>query len=165
MGKLTNYTISELFIRYRQKKTGEVVIDCIIELLNDKPGLWGKDIAERLGLRRRDLSSALRVVMGVGIDEFVNEWHKLSAMELLGTTELGYDEIALRCGYRRQDYLAEVFNKEYGMTLFSFRRGFKRGEHLRLNVIEQNKTLAAETFQRVLGTEVPNTADETEDRV
>ena len=165
MGKLTNYTISELFIRYRQKKTGEVVIDRIIELLNDKPGLWGKDIAERLGLRRRDLSSALRVVMGVGIDEFVNEWHKLSAMELLGTTELGYDEIALRCGYRRQDYLAEVFNKEYGMTLFSFRRGFKRGEHLRLNVIEQNKTLAAETFQRVLGTEVPNTANETEDRV
>lgn len=164
MGKLTNYTIGELFIRYRQEKTGEVVIDSILELLKGDAGLWGIDIAEKLGLPRRDLSAALRVVMGIGLDELVNEWHKLSALELLETTDLDYDEIARRCGYRRQDYLAAVFEREYGMTLYSYRRGQKRGEHLRRHVIEQNKAMAAETYQRILGEEDTKTVDGTENR-
>ena len=163
MGKLTEFTISELFTRYRHEKTGEVVIDRILDLLHDNAGLWGKDIAQKLGLPRRDLSTALRVVMGVGLDELVNEWHKLSALELVETTDLDYDEIAQRCGYRRQDYLAAVFEKEYGMTLFSYRRGFKRGEHLRKHVIEQNKSEAAETFQRVFGEKIAKPTDGTKD--
>lgn len=151
MRKLTNFTIGELFTRYRQDKTGEVIIDRILELLHEDAGLWGKDIAEKLELPRRDLSAALRVLMGIGLDELVNEWHRLSALELVETTDLDYDEIARRCGYRRQDYLATMFEKEYGMTLYSYRRGFKRGEHLKHHVIEHNKAVSAETYQRIFG--------------
>ncbi len=153
MAKLTEFTIGELFTRHRQEKTDEVILDRIIELLNGDAGLWGKEIAEKLGLQRRDLSSAVRVLLGVGLDELVNEWHKLSALELLETTDLDYDEIARRCGYRRQDNLAEMFEKKYGMTLYSYRRGFKHGEHQNQQVIEQNKAVAAETFQRIIGSE------------
>lgn len=164
MGKLTNYTIGELFTRYRQDKTGEVIIDRILELLHDDAGLWGMDIAKKLGLPRRDLSAALRVVMGVGLDELVNKWHMLSALELVETTDLDYDEIARRCGYRRQDYLANMFEKEYGSTLYSYRRGFKRGEHLKPHVIEQNKAAAAETYQRIFGEKDTKPTDGTTNR-
>ena len=121
------YKVEDLFTRSRNQPTGDAIIDQVLNTLHETPSLWGKDIADHLGVSRRDLSGAIKILTGMGINDFVNEWHKLKAIELLKGTRLDFAEIAHRCGYRRRKYLARVLDHELGFTPFEYRNGYRRG--------------------------------------
>ena len=121
------FQVSELFLRPRDHPTGDTIIDQVVTLLQDTPGLWGKDIADKLGVRRRDLSGALYILTGMGTNAFVNEWHKLKALELLKDPHLDFATIAHRCGYRQRKHLARALDNDLGITPFEYRNGYRRG--------------------------------------
>ena len=121
------YSISELFLRPRDQPTGDTIIDAVLTLLHANPGLWGKDLAEKLDIPRRDLSGAIRILTGMGINTFVTEWHKLKAIELLKNPRLDFATIAHRCGYRQPKHLARALDQELGFTPFEYRNGYRRG--------------------------------------
>ncbi len=149
MAGLTNFTISELFCNYRQKPTGEVVLDRIIGLLNEHPGLRGNDIAKSLGFKRRDLSSAVLVLMGHNLDVLVSQWHVLAGIEYLQTTDMSFGEISQKCGYTCHKNFAEAFENHFGYTPYEFRKGFKRGSHFSDKELEQSKHDIAELYKKI----------------
>ena len=116
-----------LFTRAKGEPSGDMIIDQVVALLQENPALWGKDIANALGVSRRDLSGAMKILTGMGINAFVNEWHMLKAIELLHDPHLDFAEIAHRCGYRQRKYLARVLDHEFGFTPFEYRNGYRRG--------------------------------------
>ena len=121
------YQISELFLRPRDHPTGDTIIDAVVTLLHDHPEMWAKDIATALGVSRRDLSGAIKILTGTGLNAFVNEWHMRKAIELLKTTHLDLATIAHRCGYRQRKHLARALDQELGFTPFEYRNGYRRG--------------------------------------
>lgn len=136
---LPKYTISELYARSPDTMTGDYIIDSLLTLLKNHTGMKShtgmktpagmkaKEVAKALGVRKSDLSGAVRILTGKTLDAMLTEWYMLKALELLSRTSLDFATIAQLCGFRHRKYLAQAMKRYLKMTPFQYRNGYLRG--------------------------------------
>lgn len=124
---LPKYTISELYARSPDTMTGDYIIDSLLTLLKSHAGMNPKEVAKALGVKKSDLSGAVRILTGKTLDAMLTEWYMLKALELLSRTSLDFATIAQLCGFRHRKYLAQAMKRYLKMTPFQYRNGYLRG--------------------------------------
>ena len=97
-------------------------------IIRQKPAIWSKDVAKSLNVSRRDLSAAIRLLVGKTLDEMVKEWRMLQAMEQLRSTDLDILDIARQCGYSNTRHLSFAMEKRLHMTPYEYRYGAHRND-------------------------------------
>lgn len=120
------YNFDELYAMAPGEQCGEKILDALVETLRTRTDLWSKEVALYLGVSRRDLSSSLKILMGMTLDAVVKEWRLRQACELVMSSELDYDEIAQKCGYSQPKTLVVAFEKKYHASPYEMRNGHHR---------------------------------------
>ena len=120
------YSFDELYAMAPGEQCGEKILDALVETLRTRTDLWSKEVAIYLGVNRKDLSGSLKILMGMTLDAMVKEWRLRQAYELVMSTELGYDDIAQKCGYAQPKTLVVAFEKKYHASLYELRHGHHR---------------------------------------
>jgi len=77
--------------------------------------------ARELGVSPRKLNSAVRVFLGKGVAEAIDERLVLEAKRLMLFSEMNIKEISFDLGYKEHSYFSKVFKKITGLTPVSFR--------------------------------------------
>lgn len=121
------YTVIELYALTPDHPSGDHIIDAVALLLQRHPGLAPCAIANTLGVSRRDLSGAIRILMGITLEQLTNHWRMMTALELLRDSSIDFQTIALRCGYQHGKTLARALKRELHLTPFEYRNGYRRG--------------------------------------
>lgn len=124
---ITKISVETLYI---QASTGTVetpILKDMIPLIQRNPGITAKALARQLEERRTDLSGAIRLLTGKGIDELLMIWRMMRALELLRTTTDDFEVIAQKCGYTQGKHLANAMKRELRLTPFEYRNGYRRG--------------------------------------
>jgi LacI family transcriptional regulator len=80
-----------------------------------------KDIANALGISRRNLEIRFRRAIGKSMNQKIQQAHLERAKRLLLETDLPLTKVAEFAGYNSTSYLAVVFHEAFGMTAAKFR--------------------------------------------
>jgi DNA-binding IclR family transcriptional regulator/AraC-like DNA-binding protein len=81
-----------------------------------------EEVAEKMGLGYSWFRRIFRQQTGVSPNQFHMNQRLDRAKKLLETTELPIKDIALKLGYRTQDYFSSIFKKKVGLSPAAFRR-------------------------------------------
>lgn len=117
-------TVEELFNLPQDQPVNIAILDEVVETLRHTNVLWGKDIAQKMGVKKTDLNGAIHILVGTSLDEMVKTWRKLQAIDLLNHSECSYVEIASACGFRSLHSLSIFMNRETGLTPFEWREKY-----------------------------------------
>lgn len=117
-------TVEELFDLPQDQPVNIAILDEVVELLRHTNILWGKDIAQKLGVKKAELNGAIRILVGTSLDDMVKTWRKLQAIHLLHHSECSYESIATLCGFRSLHSLTKFLNRETGLTPFEWREKY-----------------------------------------
>ncbi|MEI8196919.1 MAG: substrate-binding domain-containing protein [Phycisphaerae bacterium] len=84
-----------------------------------------EELVAATGLSRSTLQRRFREILGHTVGAELR-WTRLRmAKQLLADTDLPLGKVARRAGYRRVEYLHDVFHQQNGMTLSGYRRQFR----------------------------------------
>ncbi len=120
-------TVENLYVTAYTGKVEIPILKDVVELIQHNPGITAKAMARQLEVRRSDLSGAVRLLTGKGIDDLLMVWRMMHALELLRTTRDDFETIARKCGYTRGKHLANAMKRELRLTPFEYRKGYRRG--------------------------------------
>ena len=120
------YSFIELYSYKQDHPLGEPILDAMLPLMIEHPGIRARQIARQLDVRQNDLSGAVRILTGYSLDPLLSQWRMYKALELLRTTNLSFTEIARICGYRQNKHLAKAMKRALKMTPFEYRNGYRR---------------------------------------
>lgn len=87
-----------------------------------------EDLVALTGYSRSHISAAFREDTGRTISAYIAEKRCEKAAELLSSTSLSIQDIALRVGYPDNNYFVKVFKKQVGMTPSELRRKKENGK-------------------------------------
>lgn len=117
-------TVEELFNLPQDQPVNIAILDEVVETLRHTNVLWGKDIAQKMGVKKTDLNGAIHILVGTSLDEMVKTWRKLQAIDLLNHSACSYEEIASACGFRSIHSLSMFMNRETELTPFEWREKY-----------------------------------------
>lgn len=81
-----------------------------------------EDLTDMTGYSRSHISAAFKEDTGRTISSYIAQKRCEKAGELLSSTSLSVQDIALRVGYPDNNYFIKVFKKQFGMTPTDFRK-------------------------------------------
>ncbi len=79
-------------------------------------------VADTVGVTANYLSALLKKETGETFSEYLNKVRIRHAVELLKTTDLTFQEIARRSGYRDGFYFSKIFKKTFGLSPRNFKK-------------------------------------------
>jgi LacI family transcriptional regulator len=80
-----------------------------------------QDVVKATGVSRRHLEMRFKQCMGHSILDEIKQRRLDKVKTFLLETDLSLDKIAELCGFQSKNYLVNVFRKEFGMTMGTFR--------------------------------------------
>ncbi len=83
------------------------------------------ELAKSSGLSRAAFAEKFTSAVGVPPISYLTNWRLMKARRLLRETDLGIDEIALRCGYKSLPSFTRRFKAAFGVGPGSFRRSLR----------------------------------------
>jgi len=86
----------------------------LIQQLDQPPSV--EALARKVGLNRRKLNDGFREVLGTTPFSYLRNYRLEQARQLLATSELSVEEIALKVGYLSRGNFATAFRKKFGMN-------------------------------------------------
>ena len=102
---------------------GEVIIDAVLDAVRKTRTQSAGDIALLLDADRRLLNDAFLLLTGMNLSTLIIEWRMMQAKDLLDNKSLSVQEVAYRCGFKRQKNLTLAFRRRYGTTPQAYRTG------------------------------------------
>ena len=121
-------TVFELYKLPEDTQIGDTILDPVVETLRKKTTSLATDVAKELGVRRTDLTGAIRLLTGSTLEQFIKEWRMLQAVDLISNTDLDFLTIANRCGFSTADHLAVAMQKKLHKTPYEYRNGCHRND-------------------------------------
>lgn len=110
-------------------RTGLDVFDEMITLL--KGGRYSADkLVKDLGVERKDLNGLLRLLTGLNLADFVDEWQLLLADELLRYTNMSMTKVAEFCGMGSGINLSRKVSRAYKYPPVSRRQKLRKRNDL-----------------------------------
>ncbi|MDO5553614.1 MAG: DNA-binding transcriptional regulator [Planctomycetia bacterium] len=96
----------------------------ILELIriNRSENLRVADILASLPISERRAQERFKSAMGHSIMEEMKQVRMENICELIETTDLSFNEIALSFGFENANHLGQLFKKEFGLTMGEFRK-------------------------------------------
>jgi transcriptional regulator GlxA family with amidase domain len=91
-----------------------------------RQALWVPEVARAAGLSRRGLDHAFHEHLGRSVAAEIGRLRIEEACDLLGTTRLPVQEIAVVCGYSDAKQLRRALHSHLGQTPREFRRASAR---------------------------------------
>lgn len=91
--------------------TGSLIMDAVADILKQTTISSVKAIAARLKVNPRELSGAIHILTRRKAIDFILDYRLRQAKEWLACTDLDLKEIALRCGLKWAENLAQRFQK------------------------------------------------------
>ena len=85
-----------------------------------------QSVASTLDVSRRQLEIRFRKVLGRSVFDEIKKRRLHQVRSLLMETDFSLDEIAELSGFQSKNYLVNVFRKEFGTTMMSFRKGHRK---------------------------------------
>jgi len=82
---------------YTQEKTGEIIIDTVLDALRTTTIIMGEDLAKHLGVGYRELNSAWKLLTGSTLRQFILHWRIHQARELLAQAGYMWDDTKQKC--------------------------------------------------------------------
>ena len=102
---------------------GEVIIDAVLDAIRKTRTQSAGGIAILLDADRRLLNDALLLLTGMNLSTLIIEWRMMQAKDLLDDKSLSVQEVAYRCGFKRQKNLILAFRRRWGTTPQAYRTG------------------------------------------
>ena len=102
---------------------GEVIIDAVLDAIRKTRTQSAGDIALLLDADRRLLNDAFLLLTGMNLSTLIIEWRMMQAKDLLDNKSLSVQEVAYRCGFKRQKNLILAFRRRWGTTPQAYRTG------------------------------------------
>lgn len=87
-----------------------------------QPGLNMAELGRHVGVNRTYLSRYFHQTEAGSFYEYINSYRLREAEQLLSTTSLTLDEIAIQCGFCNRSSLIRSFKEQYHMTPSDFRK-------------------------------------------
>ena len=81
-----------------------------------------QDVARTLDVSRRQLEIRFKKVLGRSIFDEIKRRRLHQVRSLLTETDFSLDEVAQLSGFQSKNYLVNVFRKEFGTTMMTFRK-------------------------------------------
>lgn len=119
---LPSFSLQELF-SHSDQEIGEPILDRLILVILNTHTQKAHEVACLLDVDTRKLSSAVELLTGLPLGSFLLEWRYLQSLNLLRHTDLPYEEVAHRCGFRDLHSLIHLYRARQGMTPYTFRTG------------------------------------------
>ncbi len=142
-------SVEELY-RNGGAPTGEIVVDAVVDYVKRVKSHSAEEVATFLNVDKRLLSGTMKLLVGVTLQEFILQWRVLQAIDLLDDRSLPVEEVAHRCGFKRDKNLIAAFQSRLGTTPYAYRNGtvlrnssysFNGDSHHRNRVIENAEKL------------------------
>jgi len=93
-----------------------------LDQCHTEPAVGLSYLAKQASVSAAHLSRVFKQLTGMNITDYVNAKRISTAKELLLTTDLGMDTIALHCGYESLPYFHKLFKKFTGVTPGVYRK-------------------------------------------
>lgn len=143
MGKtLRQYTLDEVYISVLTGKrvsneegwtkmqpaepcaspSGSCILDAVVEALHNSRLRGKAQLAERMGISADDLNGAIRLLTGLRLVDFIEQYRLMQAKEYLRCTDLAPEIIARRCGFESIAAFYRMFRTLTGMCAGDYRR-------------------------------------------
>jgi len=84
------------------------------------------DVVRVLDVSRRQLETRFKKVLGHSILEEIKKRRLHQVRVLLLETDFSLDQIAELSGFQSKNYLVNVFRKEFGMTMMTYRKTYRK---------------------------------------
>lgn len=121
LSQITN--IGELYRNQGEPKTGNQIVDEVVDYLKRSSSHSAKLVAEALGVEQRWLTQSMQIFVGLPLKQFVLMWRTMQAMDLLDDESISLQEVARRTGYANLDELRMAVERIYHTTPFTYRNG------------------------------------------
>lgn len=110
---MRTYTFDELFENYTngQLMREQTLVE-ILDALDGGKVLFPVDLAEKLGVAKRDLQSAFLLITGLQLCDVIPQWNVRKAKLLIAKGELPLQEVALSRGWKSVRSMDKVFLRQ-----------------------------------------------------
>lgn len=109
----------------QEKKSIQMACDYMNSHLCDT-SLGLQNVSDWIGLSSSYFSQLFKREKGLGVTNYITKERIKLAKELLATTSIKNEYIALQLGFARGNYFSKVFKKETGYTPGEYRKQFQR---------------------------------------
>ena len=92
----------------------------IYENLSDE-GFSVQQLADAMAVSRSSLYNKIKIITGLGVNDYINRLRIEQAMSLLVNTNLNINEISCEVGFTYPRYFSSAFKNMTGMTPKQFR--------------------------------------------
>lgn len=134
------FTTVEALYDKRNEPTGEMIVDATVWALNNSSTRKAGEIANLVNADQRKLTHALELLVGVTLNEMINEWRMLQARDLCTTSDLPLTKVAHRCGFGSLKGLNGACVARWGVTPNIIRTGkVSPNGHYKLNQEPQKR--------------------------
>lgn len=109
--------------RKESQEIGVIIQACdfIAAHLSD-PSLSLQMVSDHVGLSSAYFSQLFKSEKGIGLSNYITEGRIIQAQQLLRSTEMKSEDIALQLGFTSSNYFGRVFKKSTGLTPNDFRK-------------------------------------------
>lgn len=101
------------------------IIDEITEYIRKNQrnqNLTLEHISDKFGYSKEYISKKFKAINGIGYSEFLITSRLADCCDLLISTSLSINEIAITCGFKDANYLISIFKKRMGITPHQYRK-------------------------------------------
>ena len=120
---LAKYLLIENIIKVKRNKSLESVIKYINDNLSDDLSI--KDITAQTYTSKSSLYLLFKKNFNMTIGEYINNQRVKKAIELLTTTDLSVENIAMEVGYSSQSYFSKIFKSIKGVSPKQYKNSLK----------------------------------------
>ena len=130
--------------------TGQIAVDAVVDYVKRVNSHSAQQVAFYLNADQRFLNETMKLFVGVSLKEFIMQWRMRQAIDLLDDENLSVEEVAHRCGFRREKNLIAAIHARFGTTPYAYRNGsvlrngnyrFNQETHQRKSIIENAEKL------------------------
>jgi len=125
--------IGELYRNQGEPKTGNQIVDEVVEYMKRTSSHSAKLVADALGVEQRWLTQSMQIFVDIPLKQFIVMWRTMQAMDLLDDESIPLEEVARRTGFSNLDELRKAVERLYHTTPFTYRNG-----ELYLNALYKN---------------------------
>lgn len=110
--------------KFEETTQNQPIIQKILDLLNAKyaENLTLADISRQLGYSTAHISRLFKQNLKASYTEYLQRLRLAKSCQLLLSTDLSVEEIALAVGYRNLSFYHRLFQRYYGMTPLQYRK-------------------------------------------
>ena len=122
------YYVNKVFDEIRDREKGKGVTDTMVDYIHNhyEENINRNILAEIVHLSPEYVGKIFKKEMGVGINEYLNQFRIQKAQNLLASTNYKVIDIALMVGYDNMPYFSSIFKKIVGMSPAEYKRTMEK---------------------------------------